>query len=175
MAKAISTNKTKYTKQFQKKVAFLNSISKDKIMIPVFLMMVNMFTGAVALRRDPTSINGWVMMLLGFIVIPMAFVLIPYFITLSGYKSMTKDSEDGSFYLEAEFTSTVMRLKNSLGQVHNVIYENIYEVSTNKNIMIIKENNSRNPIYLDTDSFKEGTCQEVKEFLDSKIQENNEK
>ena len=173
MAKEIYTNKTKYSREYQKKVAILNVFSKDKLMLPAILMGVNLFTGSVSLRNDPTSLNGWVMMLMGFVIFPLIFIVAPYFITMKGYKTMTKNSIDNSFYVEAEFTNTILRLKNSLGQTYNVLYENLISVEINKDTMIIKEKKSDKPTYLDINSFKGGTYQEVKEFLEAKIKENN--
>lgn len=173
MAKIRYINKTRYTKEYQKKIAMLYVFSKDKVMLPAMLMMINMFMGTVALRRDPNSLNGWIMMLMGFIIFPLVFLIIPYFITMNGYKSMTKNLKNNEFVVEAEFSNSVLRLKNSIGQTYNVLYENITSVELNKDTLIIKEKNSNQPTYLDINSFIEGTYKEVKEFLDIKVKQNS--
>lgn len=173
MAKAIYINRTKYTKEYQKKVAMMNVFSRERISLPALFMMINMFMGTVALRRDPNSVNGWIMMLMGFIIFPLFFLVLPYFMTLRGYKRMTSNLENNEFTVEAEFTNNILRLRNSIGQTYNVMYEDIQSVEVNKSTMIIKDKNSSQPTYLDINSFVGCTYEQVKEFLDSKMKKNS--
>lgn len=167
-------NKTIYTKEFQKKVAFLSAFNKDKIVMPVILMSLTIYSGSVALSRDSRSLNAWMMIIIGFILLPIIFFLIPYLITMSGYKNILKDLKGKDFYVEAEFTSNLIRFKNALGQTNNVLYENISDFSLNKDIVIIKDKKQRQAMYLDKNSF-DPPYEELKEYLMTKISENNPK
>ena len=93
---------------------------------------------------------------------------------MNAYKNMANDSKDNEFVVEAEFTNSVLRLKNSLGQTSNILYENISSIETSKNIMIIKQKNSNQSVYLSVDSFIEGSYQELDSFLKEKLKQNNQ-
>ena len=167
-------NKTIYTKDFQKKVAFLSTFNKEKMFLPILLMILTIYSGSIELNKDPRSLNAWLMILIGFILLPIIFFLIPYLITMSGYKNISMDIKGKDFYVEAEFTSSLIRFKNSLGQTSNVLYENISNFSLNKNIVIIKDKNQRQAMYLDKNSF-DPPYEELKEYVMTKISKNNPK
>lgn len=167
-------NKTIYTKEFQKKVAFLSAFNKDKIVMPVILMSLTIYSGSVALSRDSKSLNAWMMIVIGFVLLPILFFLIPYLIAMAGYKEISKDLKGKDFYVDAEFTNNLIRFKNALGQTNNVLYENISDFSLNKDIVIIKDKKQRQAVYLDKNSF-DPPYEEFKDFIIDKIPENNSK
>lgn len=170
MAKVKYTNRTVYTKEFQKKVALANVLQKDKAFVPVLMMMLALFTGSASLNSNPRSVGAWVMMLLGFVVIPVTFFVIPFFFSLKSYKDMEKD---GIFVVEAEFTNSLIRFKNSLNQVFNLLYEDIKEIRLNKDILMIASDKASQTVYLDKNSFTDCDYEEVKELLDRRAKIKN--
>lgn len=168
------TNKTIYSKDFQKKVALLSTFNKDKIFLPILLMALTIYSGAVSLNRDAQSLNAWSLIIIGFILCPIVFFLIPYLITMTGYRNILKELNGKDFYVEAEFTNSSIRFKNSLGQIRNVLYENISDFSLTKDIVIIKDQKERQAVYLDKNTFNP-SYEELNDFINKKLNENKSK